>query len=178
MKDSCQLSVVSCQLARMNPASARSVRSRVMRFAFQVLLVVLVSILAWAQQPTPWNKLTFPPLPAFQPQHATRIQLANGMVIFLQPDHELPLISASATIRGGSISEPAAKTGMVSLYGEGGRTGGTKTQTGDQMDDVVEARAAKDETGDGGESTSISLNCLKGDFHRGFKRFVHLWNNP
>ena len=178
MKDSCQLSVVSCQLPRMNPASARSVRSRVMRFAFQFLLVVLLSIIASAQQPTPWNKLTFPPLPAFQPQQPTRIQLANGMVIFLQADHELPLISASATIRGGSVSEPAAKTGMASLYGEVWRTGGTKTQTGDQMDDFLEARAAKIETGDGGESTSISLNCLKGDFAAVFEMFLDLLHNP
>src|SRR3974390_937802 len=174
MKDSRQLSVVSCRLPRMNPASARSVRSRVMRFAFQVLLVVLVSILASAQQPTPWNKLTFPPLPAFQPQQPTRIQLANGMVIFLQPDHELPLISASATIRGGSVSEPSSKTGLVGLYGEVWRTGGTKTKTGDQMDDFLEARAAKIETGDGAESTSISLNCLKADFDPVFAMFLDL----
>ena len=178
MEDSCRLPVVSCLLPRMNPVCARSGRSRARQVAFQLLLVVLVSILASAQQPTPWNKLTFPPLPAFQPQQPTRIQLANGMVIFLQPDHELPLISASATIRGGSVSEPAAKTGMVSLYGEVWRTGGTKTKTGDQMDDVLEARAAKIETGDGGESTSISLNCLKGDFAAVFEMFLDLLHNP
>ena len=65
--------------------------------------LLLLSALGPAQV-TPWNKLTYPPLPAFQPQQPTRIQLANGMVIFLQPDHELPLISATAMIRGGSIS--------------------------------------------------------------------------
>jgi len=29
------------------------------------------------------------------------MQLANGMVIFLQEDHELPLIRGTAQIRGG-----------------------------------------------------------------------------
>jgi zinc protease len=140
-------------------------------------IVLLVSAMGVAQ-PTPWNKLTFPPLPAFQPQQPMRIQLANGMVIFLQPDHELPLISATMTIRGGSVSEPAAKTGMVSLYGDVWRTGGTKTKTGDQMDDFLEARAAKIETGDGGESTSISLNCLKGDFDAVFDMYFDLLHNP
>ena len=91
------------------------------------------------------------------------------MVIFLQPDHELPLVSVTARIRGGAISEPAAKVGLVGLYGEVWRTGGTKTKTGDQMDDFLEARAAKIETGDGSDSTSISLNCLKGDFDRRFR---------
>jgi zinc protease len=148
------------------------------RGALLLLSSLLLLTTLGSAQVTPWNKLTFPPLPAFQPQQPTRIQLANGMVIFLQPDHELPLISATATIRGGSISEPAAKTGMVSLYGDVWRTGGTKTKTGDQMDDFLEARAAKIETGDGGESTSISLNCLKGDFDAVFDMYLDLLHNP
>ncbi len=94
-----------------------------------VLFTLLtLSTLAAQTQPTPWNDLKYPPLPAFQPQQPTRIQLSNGMVIFLQPDHELPLISATARIRGGSVSEPVAKTGLVGLYGEVWRTGGTKDQ--------------------------------------------------
>src|SRR6516225_10152927 len=113
------------------------------RFAPALLSFVMLATLFASAQIAPWNKLTFPPLPAFQPQQPTRIQLSNGMVVFLQPDHELPLISATARIRGGSISEPAAKTGLVELYGEVWRTGGTKTKTGDQMDDFLEARAAK-----------------------------------
>src|SRR5215469_3646005 len=150
---------------------------RATRVSFMLLFVVLFSVFASAQL-TPWNKLTFPPLPAFQPQEPTRIQLANGMVIFLQPDHELPLISATAMVRGGSISEPAGKTGLVSLYGDVWRTGGTKVKTGDQMDDFLEARAAKIETSDGADSTSISLNCLKGDFDAVFEMYLDLLHNP
>jgi zinc protease len=129
-------------------------------------------------QLTPWNQLKFPPLPPFHPQQPTRIQLTNGMVIFLQPDHELPLISVTARIRGGAISEPANKTGLVALYGDVWRTGGTKTKTGDQMDDFLEARAAKIETGDGPDSTSIGLNCLKGDFDPVFDMYLDLLRNP
>ena len=68
------------------------------------------------------------------------------MIIFLQEDHELPLIDGIARIRGGSRSEPADKTGMLDMYGEVWRTGGTKAQTGDQLDDYLEVRAAKVET--------------------------------
>ncbi|MGA2902616.1 MAG: insulinase family protein, partial [Candidatus Korobacteraceae bacterium] len=99
-----------------------------------LLCFLLLTTLAPAQQIIPWNKIQSPPLPAFTPPEPTRIQLANGMVIFLQPDHELPLISATARIRGGSISEPPAKTGLTDIYGDVWRTGGTKTKTGDQMD--------------------------------------------
>jgi len=153
----------------------RAQKSRFVKVLFS--FVLLASALGYTQV-TPWNQLKFPPLPAFNPQQPTRIQLSNGMVIFLQPDHELPLVSVTARIRGGSISEPAAKVGLVGLYGEVWRTGGTKSKTGDQMDDFLEGRAAKIETGDGSDSTSIGLNCLKGDFDPVFDMYLDLLRNP
>jgi zinc protease len=143
-----------------------------------LLCLLLLTTFASAQQIIPWNKIQSPPLPAFTPPEPTRVQLSNGMVIFLQPDHELPLISATARIRGGSISEPSAKTGLTDIYGDVWRTGGTKTKTGDQMDDFLEARAAKIETDNQSDSTSISLNCLKGDFDAVFDMYLDLLRNP
>jgi zinc protease len=125
-----------------------------------------------------WQQIPVPPLRAFKPQQPKRIQLSNGMVIFLQEDHELPLIDASASIRGGSHNEPGSKVGLVDIYGEVWRTGGTKTQTGDQLDDFLEVRAAKVETGGGPDSIGISLSCLKADFDDVFKVFDDLLRNP
>ena len=129
-------------------------------------------------QTTDWRQIAVPPLPVFKPQQPKRIQLSNGLVIFLQEDHELPLINASARIRGGSHNEPAAKVGLADIYGEVWRTGGTKTKTGDQLDDFLEVRAAKVETSGGPDSTNIGLNCLKGDFDDVFKVFADLLQNP
>jgi zinc protease len=131
-----------------------------------------------ASQATNWKQIPIPTLPAFHPPQPKRIELSNGMVIFLQEDHELPLISGTARIRGGSSNEPAAKVGLVDTFGEVWRTGGTSTQTGDQLDDFLEIRAAKVETGGGPDSTTISLSCLKGDFDDVFKVFVDLLQNP
>ena len=131
-----------------------------------------------AAQATDWEQIKIAPLPDFHPQEPKRIVLPNGMVIFLQEDHELPLIDGVARIRGGSRSEPAAKTGLVDLYGEVWRTGGTKTQTGDQLDDYLEVRAAKVETNSNADSTSISFSCLKGDFADVFKIFDELLRAP
>ncbi len=125
-----------------------------------------------------WQQIQIPPLPAFKPQEPKRIELKNGMVIFLQEDHELPLIDGTARIRGGSVNEPASKIGMVDIYGEVWRTGGTKTQTGDQLDDFLEVRAAKVETGGGPDSTTISFSCLKGDLDDVFKAFADVLQNP
>ncbi len=153
-----------------------------------VPLTILVAMLASATifsitpdaaaQATSWQQVPIPPLPAFQPKQPKRIELSNGMVIFLQEDHELPLIDGTARIRGGSVNEPAAKTGLVDIYGEVWRTGGTKSQTGDQLDDFLEVRAAKVETGGSSDSTTISFSCLKGDLDDVFKVFADVLRNP
>jgi zinc protease len=140
--------------------------------------IALMSIPQATAQETTWQQIPIPTLPPFHPPQPKRIQLSNGMVIFLQEDHELPLISGSARVRGGSSGEPSAKVGLVDLFGEVWRTGGTKTQTGDQLDDFLEIRAAKVETGGGADSTTVSLSCLKGDFDDVFKIFVDLLQNP
>ena len=129
-------------------------------------------------QATSWQQVPIPSLPAFKPQQPKRIQLSNGMVIFLQEDHELPLIDGTARIRGGSVNEPANKAGLMDIYGEVWRTGGTKTQTGDQLDDFLEVRAAKVETSGSSDSTSINFSCLKGDLDDVFKAFVDVLQNP
>jgi zinc protease len=131
-----------------------------------------------AAQAASWQQINIPPLPPFHPQEPKRIVLPNGMVIFLQEDHELPLIDGMARIRGGSRSEPAGNVGLVDMYGEVWRTGGTKTQTGDQLDDYLEVRAAKVETNNNADSTSISWSCLKADFDDVFRIFDDLLRNP
>ncbi|HEY1263888.1 MAG TPA: pitrilysin family protein [Terriglobales bacterium] len=139
-------------------------------------------VMGWAltagAQATAWQQIKIPPLPTFQPKQPKRIQLSNGMVIFLQEDHELPLIDAIARMRGGSRDEPAAKTGLTDIYGEVWRTGGTKAQTGDELDDYLEVRAAKVETANNTDSTVISLSCLKGDFDDVLKVFNDLLREP
>jgi zinc protease len=145
---------------------------------FVALFVMSVAIPQAAAQAASWQQIPIPPLPAFHPQQPKRIQLSNGMVIFLQEDHELPLIDGTTRIRGGSHNEPAGKVGLTDIYGEVWRTGGTKTQTGDQLDDFLEVRAAKVETSSGPDSTSLNWSCLKGDFDDVFKVFVDLIQNP
>src|SRR5205807_3184866 len=150
-----------------------------MKRASVILLIFLVAMICGAAaQTAEWQQIKIPPLPPFHPKEPKRIQLPNGMVIFLQEDHELPLIDGTARIRGGSREEPASKVGLVELYGEVWRTGGSKTQTGDQLDDFLEARAAKVETAGGVDSTSIGWSCLKGDFDDVFKVFLDLLREP
>jgi len=151
---------------------------RTLLLAMLAAAAMFVIVPQAAAQAATVQQVPIPPLPAFQPQQPKRIELANGMVIFLQEDHELPLIDGTARIRGGSVNEAASKTGLMDIYGEVWRTGGTKTQTGDQLDDFLEVRAAKVETGSGPDSTTISFSCLKADLDDVFKAFVDVLQNP
>jgi len=156
-------------------------RAMVFSFALFVFIGVLSGGLPLSAQQAsqqPWKQIPIPKLPAFHPQQPKRIELPNGMVVFLQEDHELPIIDGTARIRGGERSVPANKTGLTDVYGEVWRTGGTKTQTGDQLDDYLEQRAAKVETSGGPDSTTVSWSCLKEDFDDVFRVFEDLLKNP
>lgn len=107
-----------------------------------------------------------------------RIQLPNGMVIFLMEDHELPLIRGNARIRGGGRDVPAAKAGLIGIYGQSWRTGGTTSKAGDQLDEQLESLAARVETGGSTDSTNINMDVLKGDFDTVFPIFVDFLRNP
>lgn len=126
----------------------------------------------------PWKKIVIPPLHDFKPVQPRRIALENGLVIYLQEDHELPFIDGSILIRGGSRDEPAAKIGLVKLYGQTWRTSGTATVSGDVMDDRLEAKAARLETSGGVASTSVSWSSLKGDFDGVFAQTMDLLLHP
>jgi zinc protease len=146
-------------------------------FAAFALLVPAGAPLALAQAKS-WQEIQKPPLKPFAIAKPARVLLPNGMVLFLMEDRELPLIGAYALVRSGSRLEPAEKAGLGNVFGQVWRTGGTAKRTGDQLDDFLEARAAKVETGGGLTSVSISLSCLKGDFDDVLAAFVEVLREP
>jgi len=114
----------------------------------------------------------------FKPQQPRRIELKNGIVLFLQEDHELPFVSGSVLIPGGSRDEDPAKTGLVELYGEAWRTSGTTKMDGDALDDLLEAKAAHIETNGDVDSTALSWDSLKGDADQVFSLALDLLLHP
>ena len=129
-------------------------------------------------QSEPWMKIPVPPLRPFHPEQPKRIELKNGMVILLEEDHELPFIDGTINIRGGERDVPAAKAGLIDLYGDAWRTSGTATQNGDKLDDLLEAKAAKVETGGDIDSTAVSWSCLTKDEDEVFAIAVDLLLHP
>ncbi len=126
----------------------------------------------------PWKNIPIPPLHAFKPVQPRRIELSNGVVIYLQEDHELPFIDGTILIRGGSRDEPASKIGLVSMYGEAWRTSGSATKSGDELDNELAAKAASIETGGGSATTSVEWGGFKQDFDTIFGEAIDLMLHP
>lgn len=153
----------------------------VSRFAGVVLSGAMVCSLipaVSAQESKPWEKIPVPPLHQFKPQQPKRVALKNGIVLFLQEDHELPFVSGSVLIPGGSRDEDPAKIGLVDLYGQTWRTSGTAKMNGDAMDDLLESKAAHIETGGDLDSTALSWESLKADTDQVYDLAMDLLFHP
>jgi len=149
-----------------------------MSLLFAVVAFSLAPAALSAQQNKPWEKIPIPKLHEFKPQEPKRIELKNGIVIFLQEDHELPFVSGGVLIPGGSRDEDPKKAGLVGLYGQAWRTSGTAKMDGDKLDDLLEAKAAHIETGGDDDSTAISWDSLKGDSDQVFSLALDLLLHP
>lgn len=125
-----------------------------------------------------YKELVYPPLHDIQVPKVERVETANGMVLFLLEDHELPLIELSAMIGVGSVYEPADKTGLASITGSVMRTGGSSSMSGEKMDEVLEAIAASVETDIGMTSGSASLSVLKEHFDQALALLADVLMNP
>jgi zinc protease len=148
-----------------------------MRRAASIAAMLLMAAGAFAQV-TSYKDIKTPPLRKFSMPQPKRIALPNGLVIFLQEDHELPLIRGVADIRGGGRNVPAEKFGLHSIYGQAWRTGGSASKKGEDLDVLLESRAAYLETNSDYDSASVSLNVLKSDFDTVFPLWLDLLRNP
>ena len=123
------------------------------------------------------RSLHYPPLQFHFPE-VERRQLKNGMVVYLLPDHEIPIVNVSALIRTGSIYEPEDKIGLAGLTGEVMRTGGTKSFSADKLDEELEFHSIHLDTSIDRESGKASLSVLTKDLDKGLELFFEVIKNP
>ena len=133
------------------------------RFAPALLAGLLIAQSAAAQVDS-HRDIVYPDLGEFVIPEPEIFELDNGLEVFLLEDHELPLIDLMARVRTGAVYEPAEKAGLAGIAGAVQRTGGTRTMSGDEIDDFLEARAASVETSISATVGFASMSCLKDDF--------------
>ena len=143
-----------------------------------ISLLALALALPAAAQVQDYKQIKTPPLHPMTIPEPQRLTLSNGMTVMLLEDHELPVVEAFARIRTGIRHEPAEKAGLATVLGDVLRTGGTKSMTGDQMEDFLEARGARIETDMSEASGSAEMWCLRQDFPDVFKVFADVLQEP
>ncbi len=154
---------------------------RILKTAAPVLLLLAAATLAspaLAARSKPWEKIKTPVLGEIQLPDYQRVQLDNGMVLYLAEDHELPMIELSATIRAGQIYEPEGKTGLASLTGEVLRSGGTASWSGDEIDELMESLGAVVETYVGGYTAGAYLSALTEDADTALSVLAEILRSP
>ena len=98
--------------------------------------------------------------------------------MFLLEDHELPLIDGLALIRTGNLFDPPDKRGLSQVMADVLRSGGTKTRTGDQIDEQLEDIAGSVESSMDETSASMSFSALKESSGQVLATFKDLMTAP
>ncbi len=142
------------------------------------ILLVLLSGFQLADAQNRWDEIEFPEINNFEMPEIEFFELDNGIRFYLVEDRELPLINVNIRVRTGSFLDPADKIGLASMTGTVMRTGGSESYPDDELNELLENRAARMETGIGLSAGSASLNVLKEDFKELLPVFLDLIRNP
>jgi len=144
------------------------------------LILAIFFLQAYAQEEELFlhpRHMKFPPL-SFTPPKPERIQLSNGLILYLLEDPELPLINLSALIRSGSVYDPPQLSGLASLTATVLRTGGTTRQSPQAINEELEFMGAHLEFSMGRESAGIHLSVPQKNFRRALNILADLLINP
>ena len=147
-------------------------------FFATLLLVAFSARSVTAATPRHYDELQFPPLQEVQLPDYDRYQLENGIVVYLVQDRELPLVGGTALFKTGSRLEPAEKVGLAGLTGAVVRSGGTVKHPPDELNQILESRAASVETSIGKTSGSAGFSALSEDLEQVFGLFAEVIQEP
>ncbi|UCC80347.1 MAG: insulinase family protein [Candidatus Zixiibacteriota bacterium] len=149
------------------------------------LILFMVSSLIAQEKKSPGSRIienmNFPELKWDVPvigKEVTRTVLDNGMILFLMEDRELPLISAHALVRSGSIYDSKEDQALAGITGTVMRTGGTRSYSPDSLNAILEFIAGHIECGIGNESGSASLSVMSKDIDLGLELFYEVLRYP
>jgi len=143
-----------------------------------LILVLFSRVPAMADTPRHYTELEFPPLPEIQLPDYERYQLKNGITVYLIEDHELPLISGQAFIKTGSRLEDGQKVGLAGITGDLMRTGGTKNHPPNDLNQILEQRAASVESGIDNTLGNVGFSALSEDTDFVFRLFGEVIKEP
>ena len=164
----------------MNRRKGRRMLRRLMSALVLAVVFLSLSLNLSLAAPTAkhYTELQFAPLGEVKVPDYQRFVLKNGMVVYLMEDKELPLVGGTALVRTGERWEPGEKVGLADLTGTVMRTGGTRKHSPDELNELLEQKAAAVETSIGESSGSASFSALSEDLESVFGLFAEVLREP
>lgn len=141
-------------------------------------LILVLSIIGFAQNKSlrEFEKVKIPPLNPIKTPEFETVTLSNGIKLFLFEDHEIPLIKINSIVRGGTVNEE--KVGQANLFGTVLRTGGTKSMSGDKVDEFLEGIGASIESYSTDAYVGLNASMLKENREEVISLFAEFFTSP
>jgi predicted Zn-dependent peptidase len=125
------------------------------------------------------EQLTYGPLSFEIPQaEKLRYTLKNGVVLYVVPDHSLPLVNVVLNFRTGAFRESAQKPGLAAMTASLMRLGGTATRTPEQFDEAADFIAAQIGSSAGNTGARASFNVMTASLGPGLDLLFDMLRNP
>jgi len=147
------------------------------RQLFFVSFIVLLLTGCVPELPKDPAQLSFPEL-EFKLPEIERIQLANGMQLYLKEDNELPLVQITALVGSGSIDMPRRLAGFGRIFSETWRTGGTAGYEPAKLEEQLDQLAANLGASMGPYSSQLDLSVRTEDLDNGMQILAELLRHP
>lgn len=141
-------------------------------------LLSVVSAASAQSDPAPWEAFDYPEVNNFEMPALEIFELENGIRFYLVEDRELPLIDLTVLVRTGGIQVPDDQVGLQNLVGSVMRSGGSLNYPDNELNVMLENRAAEIETEIGFSSGSARMNVLADDFEDLLPVFLDVLVNP
>lgn len=152
---------------------------RMKSFALAALAACALVLQATGAIPPHPDQITFEPL-TFEPPKADnyRHTLSNGVVVYMAPSSEFPLINVSLNFKGGGFLDPADKVGLADATGAMMRRGGAGDKSAAEVDEEFDFLAAQASSFCGQTQSGATLNSLKSNFDQSFALFIDMVRDP
>jgi len=123
--------------------------------------------------------IVFAPLAFEPPDPATfRRTLPDGVVVYLAPSRELPLVNIAITFKGGASLDPAAAPGLAAMTARMVREGGTQASPPAAFDEALDFLATEVAVTANDTFTTATMNCLKSNLDESLRLFFEMLRTP
>lgn len=104
--------------------------------------------------------------------------LSNGVVVYMAPSNELPLVNITFSFQGGAYLVPAGKEGLAQMTASMMRRGGTTSVSADEVDEQFDYLASNVGVFSGGTASAATLNSLSSNLDESFGLFMDMLVSP